>query len=142
MDYYYKYTPKKKGVLCILVLHMLKFRKIKLKIALISFSKINKYSAKKVPNMSHRYVHNIAFPPPSTVMHDAPTTSKMYPINLTLLKVELSQLANAGKGEVLPRSYFGNVQCSNSFFLGDTPIKMAPWGTGIKNTIARWPTTN
>lgn len=90
--------------------------------------------------MSHRYVHNIAFPPPlSSVMHDAPTTTttKMYPINLTFIlpKVELSQLANAGKGEVAPRSYFGNVECSNSFFCCDAPIKMAPWGTGIKNTV-------
>jgi hypothetical protein len=37
----------KKGVLCILIIRMLKFRKIKLKTSLISFSKINKYSAKK-----------------------------------------------------------------------------------------------
>jgi hypothetical protein len=54
--------------------------------------------------MSHRYVQNIAFPPPSlsSVMHHAPTTttSKTYPINLTLPKVEMSQLANAGKREV------------------------------------------
>jgi hypothetical protein len=43
----------------------------------------------------------------------------LYPINLTFIlpKVESLQLANAGKGEVPPRSYFGNVECSNSFFL-------------------------
>jgi hypothetical protein len=86
----------------------LKFRTIKFKTALISFSKINKYSTKKVPNMSRRYVHNIAFPSPSLSLatHHAPTTttSRMYPINLTFIlpKVELAQLANAGKGEVPP----------------------------------------
>ncbi len=72
--------------------------------------------------MSRWYVHNIAFSPHplSSVMHHAPTTTttRTYPINLTLPKVELSQLANAGKGEVLPRSYVGNVECSNSFFFG------------------------
>jgi len=86
--------------------------------------------------MSRWYVQNIAFPPHplSSAMHHAPTTTttttRTYPINLTLPKVELSQLANAGKGEVLPRSYVGNVECSNSFFWGDAPIKMAPWGDG------------
>ncbi len=98
--------------------------------------------------MSHRYVHNIAFPPPlSLVTHHAPITmtTRTYPINLTFIlpKVKLWQLANAGKAEVLPRSYFGNVECSNSFFCCcDAPIKMAHWGRGIKNTVERWPTTN
>ncbi len=59
---------------------------------------------------------------PCLAMHDAPTTTTtrmLYPINLTFIlpKVESLQLANAGKGEVPPRSYFGNVECSNSFFL-------------------------
>jgi hypothetical protein len=95
--------------------------------------------------MSHRYVHNIDFPPSlSLAMHHAhtTTTTRTYPINLTLPKVELSQLANAGKGEVLPRSYVGNVECSNSFFWVMYQSKWLVGGGGLKNTVEKWPTTN
>ncbi len=95
--------------------------------------------------MSHRYVHNIAFPPPlSLVTHHAPITmtTRTYPINLTFIlpKVKLWQLANAGKGEVLPRSYFGNVECSNSFFV--VVMHQSKWligGGGLKTPLRDGP---
>jgi len=59
LGYYYKYTTQ--GVLCILILHLLKLCKIKFEIAKPCFLK-NVYSWLEMLKINHRYdIHQIQF---------------------------------------------------------------------------------